>query len=88
VWRDWDCGFLAAPKEESVRLTESFVAKVAQQFNGSNGVPRMMTIEDLEEMCGRLFFAAEVLQLPLFKWYHAIKFYRAICKMISKTKHS
>ena len=74
-------------EDRSVALTSKFVNKLkAVQSSSESGVPRSMTISEFETLFGRLMFAAEVLQLPLYKWYYAIKFYRKFCSKMSKER--
>ena len=57
-----------------VRLTDRFVCKL-RGFT----IPLVSSVASVQTIFGKLFFASEVLRLPLERWYYAIKFYRQVC---------
>ena len=69
--------------EKTVGLSARFVGKLRQLFGGA-GVPRSMTVKELQALMGCLFFAAEVLALPVYEYYYGIKQYRKVAKLITK----
>ena len=60
----------------TVRLTQRFVKKLLDI--DYEHLPS--TLEGVQSLFGKLFFAAGVLRLPLYEYYYAIKFYRKLCR--------
>ena len=69
--------------QKSVRLAQKTVDKLPRLET----LQRQMPLEEVERLMGRLFFAAEILAIDLKHAYYAIKFYRAMCRRLTKGEH-